>query len=185
MAVTKAPTKTIGTCGVNSRHFFGNHELMPSKETHLTPAGIFSICVCSKSGFSVASFSTSFSFSIEEESFVFSEEDFSCSSYLDPNFWLPIGNFPFNRVVITIIQNIVMDIPTRTSAIKKVVEAIVPQLSIDLPGKNVNGIKLYQPAPKPEIPAKRMSITAASIIQNEAFAQFIPNSCFLPHLLVA
>jgi hypothetical protein len=35
IAVTNAATSTIGTAGVMSLHFFGNHEFIPIRETHL------------------------------------------------------------------------------------------------------------------------------------------------------
>ena len=40
------------------------------------------------------------------------------------------------------------------------------------PGRNVKGIRLYQPAPKPESPDNNMNITAASIIQNDSLGPF-------------
>ena len=59
------------------------------------------------------------------------------------------------------------------------------QLTAGWPGRNVRGIRLYQPAPKPDIGDRNTSITAASIIQNETLAHFTPDRGFLPHLLVA
>ena len=57
-------------------------------------------------------------------------------------------------------QKIEIAIPTRTSPIINKLAAVVFQLIVGLPGRKVRGIKLYQPAPKPETGDKNINTTA-------------------------
>src|ERR1051325_2471727 len=109
----------------------------------------------------------------------------STSPCLDPKRCVPTGIFPLRRVKMITTQNIVSATPTKTSATRKVLAATAPHDSAGRPGRNVKGIRLYQPAPKPESPDNNISITAASITQNDILAHLIPDKGFLPHLLVA
>lgn len=56
-------------------------------------------------------------------------------------------------------------IPTSTSATRKVIAAADPQVTEGCPGKKVRGIRLYQPAPNPDNPARKMRIATTGPVE--------------------